>query len=229
MLKTLFRHVILVAGNHDYYLVSESQQKRYNYDSKNRFLELKRFCIDNGIHYLDGDVVCIEGYNFAGVGMYFDKYFLETLEKRSVSDGEIREFYSKSMNDINYIMFGHKPYRVPLAYGHFYIQSSLDPIEFFRKEQEKLQRINDYDNVDVMISHFCPMIPYGMPEEYIDDPVSTFFLFNGYKDIERISPKIWLYGHMHNNYDFKYKETRLLCNPLGYPGETDNKYKTIEI
>jgi predicted phosphohydrolase len=32
-------------------------------------------------------------------------------------------------------------------------------------------------------------------------------------------PKIYIYGHTHHAFDFMLGETRMICNPQGYPGE----------
>ena len=31
--------------------------------------------------------------------------------------------------------------------------------------------------------------------------------------------KLWTHGHVHNVFDYTIGETRVVCNPRGYPGE----------
>jgi len=31
--------------------------------------------------------------------------------------------------------------------------------------------------------------------------------------------KLWVHGHVHNCFDYQINQTRVVCNPLGYPGE----------
>ena len=225
-LNNIFKHVILVAGNHDYYLVSKIQQKRYLNNSMNKFLELKRFCLDNSIHFLDGNVICIDGYRFAGVGMFWDSSF---AKKDNLTDYEITQMYHKEMNDVNYIMSGYAPYRVPIAYGAYYLQTSFNHKELFEKEKEKLNKITEDDMIDVMITHYLPLVPDDMPEKYLDDLSTTFYIFDGEEDIKRIKPKFWLFGHTHIKYNFEKFGTRFICNPFGYPGENKNKCLTLEL
>ena len=219
-LKELFQYIIIVPGNHDRYLTSKSQAQKYKFQSQSRIDEMKQFCKENDIIYLDGEIVEIEGKKFAGLGMFWDKSYYNYLEKRESSDNEVLNFYDNYMNDSKYIMDGLEPIKISLAYGGSYLKTSFNALEFFEKEHQKLQKFNDFDDIDVMITHYVPTIPYGIKTKYALERGTTFYMFNGEKDIERISPKFWLFGHMHDKFDFIHKDTRFLCNPMGYPGET---------
>jgi hypothetical protein len=39
--------------------------------------------------------------------------------------------------------------------------------------------------------------------------------------LDRPRIKVWTHGHMHNNFDYLVGDTRVICNPHGYPGEND--------
>lgn len=228
--KTIYKHVFLVTGNHDLYLISNAIQKKYVRDSWNRKNEMKKFCRDNGIHYLDGNIISVDGVTFAGTGMSWDKSYYNFINETEASDYQIREYFNNTMNDSRLIFKdGKDNYKVPTAYGGSFLSSGFDSFKYFNEEYNKLQRFNDFDYIDVMVSHYGPIIPDTLPEHY-QEQSTTFYYFDGKKDVERINPKFWLYGHSHINYDFKHNNTRLICNPLGYPGEnTYNKVKTIEI
>lgn len=228
-LKEYFKYIIIVPGNHDMYLCSSSQASKYNFQSQNRIQDMKEFCKNNNIYYLDGDIVEIEGKKFAGLGMFWDKWYYNKLEKREASDNEVLNFYDNYMNDSKFIMNGHKPMKIPLAYGGSFLKTSFNALEFFECEYQKLQRFNDFDDIDVMITHYVPTIPFGIKTKYAMERGTTFYMFNGEKDIERISPKVWLFGHMHDKFDFIHKDVRFLCNPSGYPGETPYSVDWFEI
>ena len=130
------------------------------------------------------------------------------------------------MNDAKLIFRdGKQNIKVPTAYGGSFLSSGFCPFKHFQEEYEKLQKFQDYDNIDVMISHYGPVVPDNIPEDY-KDCSTTFYYFDGSKDIERISPKYWIFGHTHNSYDFIKGNTRLICNPVGYPSE--NRYTQIK-
>ncbi len=227
--KELFKHVLLVNGNHDLYMCSSSQAKKYNFNSFGRLSEIKQFCTENDIIFLDGQIVEIDGKRFGGLGMFWDKSYYNYLEKREASDNEVLNFYNNYMNDSRFIMNGEEPYKIPLAYGGSYFKTSFNAIEYFEQEYKKLQMYNDYDDIDVMVSHYVPTVPHGMKTQYALERGTTFYMFDGEKDIERIQPKIWLFGHTHDKYDFLYKDVRFLCNPFGYVGETPYVVDWFEI
>ena len=217
-MKEMYKHVIFVPGNHDRYLVSKSQQKRYMNSSTNRVLELKNFCRENNIIYLDGDVVSVDGVTFAGTGMSWDKSYLEHIHGEHVSDTYILNLFERDMNDSNLIMEG-AIYDIPLAYGGIHKLRTFDPFELQEKELEKLSKIQKADNVDVFVSHYSPVVPPDLLMKYRDEESTTFYFFDGLDHVKRIKPKYWLFGHTHVPYDFKVDETRMLCNPCGYPSE----------
>lgn len=228
-LKEIFKYIIIVPGNHDMYLCTSSQASKYKYQSQNRIQDMKEFCKNNNIYYLDGDIVEISGKKFAGLGMFWDKFYYNKLEKREASDNEVLNFYDNYMNDSKFIMSGHESMKIPLTYGGSFLKTSFNALEHFEKEYQKLQRFNDFDDIDVMITHYVPTIPYGMKNKYAMERGTTFYMFDGEKDIERISPKFWLFGHMHDKYDFIHKDVRFLCNPSGYPGETPYSVDWFEV
>ena len=228
--KEHYNKIVLVRGNHDMYLIGKNEMK-YNLQYRNRIQDMKDFCKENSIDYLDGDILEYRGIKIAGVGMSWDESYYCKLEDRLVSQHEILEFYKNTMNDSRLILDGRESYQVTTAYGGKYINISFNPFSYFEQEKKKLEKINDFDDIDIMVSHYPPTnpFPYGI-NHYADDLSSTFYMFDGEKDIERISPKYWIFGHMHFNYNFIHKDVNFLCNPLGYPGEnTYNVVKTIEI
>lgn len=226
--KKFYKRVLLVRGNHDMYLVSRKQQEKYKYNSWNRIKEYKEMCEEIGIDYLDGDVIEINGIKFGGVGMSWDASYLKLLESKTPETPEsIKQMFERSMNDSKLIM-SRKPPTYYGMYGKDILGTTFDPYKYFKEEYEKLSTIDD---CDVMISHYGPVAPFeDMPYEFRYSPTSAFYYFDGRKDVKRIKPKIWVFGHTHDTYDFMYDETRLICNPLGYPGENGFvSVKTIKI
>lgn len=227
-MKEYYDNIVIVPGNHDMYLVSGGQESKYQWDSWNRVLEMKYFCRDNGIHYLDGNIVNIKGINFGGCGMSWDGSYANQMvdECKAIgykeedceyySEGELVEHWKNTMNDCKRMfMDGKRNLRIPLAYGSYYTQTSYDPLKFFKSQYAKLQKI---DKVDVMVSHYGPKIPDKLPEGY-KTVMTSFYYFDGLKDIQRIKPKFWIYGHTHSVYNDMYESCNLLTNPIGYPGE----------
>ena len=207
-MKELYRYVLFVHGNHDMYLVSNKQQFKYNYHSVNRLMEMKIFCRANDIHYLDGTVTNINGYNFGGVAMSWDKSFANQFFGSEQSNEDVFKIF-KEISDSRYI-FESK----------FTVE--WNPFKYFKEQYEKLQEM---EPVDVMISHYTPIVPPNLPEEF-NNKISTLFSFDGFEELKRINPKYWIFGHNHFKSNFNINNTNLLSNPLGYPSE--NTYCVIE-
>lgn len=213
-LKKHYKHILLTFGNHDMYLVTKSTQNKYLYDSMNRLLEFKHWCKkQENIHFLDGNSVVIEGTSFAGAGMAWDGSYGKKFY--NLTEYEMVEHWKQVMNDSKLIFSGKPHISVPTAYGGNYTECSFDPLEFFKEQKKKLNRI---EYCDVMISHYGPKVPDNLKEEY-KNRTSSFYYFDGLEDIDRLGCKFWVYGHTHEKIDEIYNECNLLCSPIGYPGE----------
>ena len=206
----LYWEVLLVHGNHDFYLLGSAREK-YGWNSWNRIREMKTFCAEQGIRYLDGDVVTIGGTTFGGAGMSWDKTFLERL-RGPILDHAVLSLYKRSLNDARFTLMG---------------RDAFDPFKFFEDELRKLRKIK---RADVMMSHVGPVTSPDMRERWKFDPITTFFYFDGRVDLERIRPQVWVHGHTHDRVDFQAGDTRIVCNPLGYPGEcTDHRVQSFNL
>lgn len=220
-LKKYYKNILIVPGNHDMYLLSNAQEKKYQWDSTNRLLEMKQFCREHdGLHFMDGDVIVIDGFRFGGIGMWHDNSYGKTL---GYSEDEISQEYYKTMNDSNYIFKdGKKNYNISHGYGNVDKIRHFDPMIRFQEMKEKLSKI---EPCHVMLTHYGPIVPEELPEEY-DDISTSFYYFDGKSEAEQIAPLYWIFGHTHLKYNFKYKKTNFITNPLGYP--TENSYAKIE-
>ena len=226
-LKRYYKTILLTFGNHDLYLISKRIQKKYKYDSSKRLLEMKNWCKEQeGIHYMDGDIITIDNITFAGVGMFWDGSYGKKYN--NLSDNDLINHWKNTMND-NTLIFQNniKNYSYPLVYKASRKQASFKPLEFFKKEKEKLNKIK---YCDVIFSHYGPKVPDNLGNLDNLDLTTSFYYFDGSEDIERIKPKIWIYGHIHIKVDELYKGCNLLCNPLGYKHqETGVSIKQVKI
>lgn len=209
LIDTRYKKIFCVAGNHDLYLVSKEQKKKYDSKSWNRIIELKEMFKDNNdIHFLDGDIVEYQGVRFGGCLSWYDGTYCNKVE----------------------------PFCNPLALWKRYSNDSSliygfeDFYDILIQERPKVLAI--YDKVDVMITHINPM-PHAsfMPEKYREDPGTGFYTFDGEQLVDDTNAKFWVYGHQHFGFEQEVYNTTLLCNALGYPGLKDgsHKVKSFEI
>jgi len=216
-LKEYYHRIILVRGNHDMYLVSNNQQAKYDCDSFNRVIEMKHFCRENDIYYLDGDVIDIKGFKFGGVGMWYDTPTNDDIE-----------IWKQTMNDSNLIMQG-TPYSVNYGYGSKYKVHTFDTQKYYLEEVQKLK---DMEPVDVLVTH---MIPIMIPDDkiyhiYRGDVTNRFYMSDNKEHVNKLHPELVIFGHTHIQYDFNVDDIQYVCNPLGYKSEkTGNSIAQIEI
>lgn len=131
-LKRYYTHILVVAGNHDYYLVNSKERYKLQ-TSMNRWSEMKSLgTAIEGIHYLEGDVFEWNGVRYGGAGMWYDfSYGINVLGK---SLSEMMGIWSNQLNDRNYT-----------------IGAPRRPLEFFWEQKAQLDRI--IHDSDVIITH----------------------------------------------------------------------------
>jgi Icc-related predicted phosphoesterase len=77
---------------------------------------------------------------------------------------------------------------------------------------------------DVVVTHNMPH-PRSVAAEYVGSPMNRFFLSEDAADlVEHGGARLWIHGHTHIPCDYAVGETRVVCNPYGYPGETARAY-----
>lgn len=198
-LKEYYKYILLVAGNHDYYLVSSNVSSKYKSSSLNRINEMKQLCSKlSDVHYLDGDIFIHNGIRYGGVGMWYD--FSYSNKVFGKSKDAIYSLWKDVMNDSRLIK----------GMGSFY------DLDLFTEEDIKLNTIIDYS--DVLITHVgCEWS--RIPHEYKFDHVTSFYYFNGEDYFNKISNKVWIFGHTHKRYDYEAHGCRFINCSLGYPSE----------
>src|SRR5690606_28030632 len=70
-----------------------------------------------------------------------------------------------------------------------------------------------YDGTTVVITHHAPH-PLSIHEQYRGDLTNAAFV----NDLASLLPyaKLWLHGHVHNNFDYRVEGCRVVANPRGY-------------
>lgn len=83
---------------------------------------------------------------------------------------------------------------------------------------------------DIIVSHHAPSWQSIHPD-YKDDPLNAAFASDLDEEIRRLQPRFWFHGHVHNNFDYKIGQTRVICHPRGYHFEfrTYKNYKPMVI
>lgn len=76
---------------------------------------------------------------------------------------------------------------------------------------------------DIVVTHHLPSWQ-SIAERFRGDALNRFFLCSMDKLIAEKKPQIWFHGHTHDSFDYVLDQTRVVCNPLGYPKRDENPY-----
>lgn len=183
----IFKAIVYISGNHEYYGGNLSD------DAK-----VKEMCGKYAnIHYLNRDIVTIDGVNFIGTTLWSD---------HSVANYIQRATTSMYMNDFKLIRQGSGLFTIDHATKEF-----KKNVEFINKSLMK-----HVGEINVVLTHHAPSA-LSIHDRFKGDSINHGF----YSDLEylmhKYSPKLWIHGHMHNAFDYMVGDTRVICNPRGYP------------
>lgn len=74
---------------------------------------------------------------------------------------------------------------------------------------------------DVWVTHWSPFVQSIHPK-HAGSPLNPYFANDHeqwFNDYVNHKPKLVIHGHTHSKLDYMMGGTRVVCNPLGYPGE----------
>lgn len=70
----------------------------------------------------------------------------------------------------------------------------------------------------IVVTHHLPHSK-STPPEFAGDQLNRFFCCDQTAVIEEKQPRLWFHGHTHRPCDYTLGNTRVVCNPHGYPRE----------
>lgn len=75
-------------------------------------------------------------------------------------------------------------------------------------------------DADVIMSHHAPSYK-SVAEKYRGSPYNPAFASELGMEILELEnpPKLWVHGHVHDDFDYNIGSTRVVCHPRGYPNE----------
>lgn len=190
-----FPHVIYVAGNHEFYHgkwpIGNIQDLRN---------ECGRF---PNVYFMENDSKTIDNVTFIGCTLWTDMNKGDPLTLHAVTD---------MMND----------FRIIRNDKHGY--TKLRPAHVAARHRESVGYIRSviegkFDEKFVVVGHHSPSL-LSIKEQYRNE-----YLMNGaYSSdlsefiLDHPQIKLWTHGHTHHNFDYTIGDTRIVCNPRGYPG-----------
>lgn len=189
------RPVIYVPGNHEF----------YGHDVRD--MDMFRDAAPSNVQVLNEDSCEIGGVRFLGCTLWTDFQF----------DGRGEAWFArhaarKRMSDFALIRNGNRT---------FTPEDSVDihrsSVSWLVTELEK-----EFDGPTVVITHHLPEA-LSVAERYRSDPLNPAFASKLEGIFEKYRPDLWIHGHTHEPCDYEIFGTRVVCNPRGYPRESQEK------
>jgi len=192
-----FQHVVYIMGNHEHY------KHTFN-DTAKVIRECLAEHVPSNFHFLDNETVTIYGVKFIGATLWTDN------NKGCIVTEEKLRF---GMNDFRLIKYRD-------FVGDYF---KFTPSMSFYEHRRTIAYIGTQivDGPCVVVTHHLPSFKSISPKY-----ASEHYMNGGYaSNLEHMmneNVKLWLHGHTHEPCDYMVNDTRVVCNPHGYPGERAN-------
>lgn len=181
------------------HVVYTTGNHEYYGSSKQETHDLIQECCDkhSNLHWLERSTVEIEGQRFIGCTLWFPP-ILSVLNNLNYT------------NDIKMIQPDRCEYdRLP----HWILE------EFYINKKYLFENVRD---TDIVLTHYIPC-PEGIHPSWRNAGGNQFFMGDVSIVMDDKNPKAWVFGHTHSAMDFIKGNTRVVCNPCGYPHEPEYK------
>jgi hypothetical protein len=214
-------NIIWVPGNHCYYrgALGSGEENTFYQEQTARAREMAARL---GITFLQNDTVEICGRNgdgtvrFVAATMWSDFSILPramtvkdamSQSQKGWYEGGWRNYERDYHNDFREIRFGG-----PGSKNRF---TPAQMLALHRESKEFFERAlaTPFDGDTVAITHMGPA-------ESVE--AGTHSWLYGWSDLQHtmhgpLAPRYWLHGHVHKSLDYTIGDTRVICNPRGYP------------
>lgn len=191
-LSESYEYVLLVEGNHEFYEGNINQDPPFEYPDNVILLKNETFTYK--------DIVFYGGTLWANVSD------LSSLDQFNISQ-MIADFTIIEDDEAEDGLFTID--RMTLEYNKFI--EGIFECHLNLKDNQKL----------FVISHFAPSIKSVTPQ-YAGSALNPYFCNNLDDMITGLDIDYFVHGHVHSSHDYMLGNTRVLCNPRGYPREIDH-------
>ena len=183
--------LIYVPGNHEF----------YDHDI-GLTGELKAAAPAN-THVLNNDTLLLDGVRYIGCTLWTDFKLHGEGEARFT-----RQLAKELIEDFASIKNGKRRF------------TPEDSVEIHEASKVWLvgELERDFDGPTVVVTHHLPAAT-SVAKRYANDPLNPVFASRLENVIEKYRPELWIHGHTHVPCDYELFDTRIVCNPRGYPGE----------
>jgi len=190
-----FKYVILICGNHEYY--------HYEFEKVNKdWQEYSWDVAPKNFYFLYNDYIVLDGVRFLGGTMWTD-FGHESELVMGYADIHMNDYGMIRLNGLamtpKYILNEHKKFTA-------FLQEKFD---------------EEFIGPTVVMTHHSPGNAVRRRGRRVMDDDFYFADIEYYIGSED-KAVLWVHGHTHRNWDYKINNTRVVCNPFGYKGHSEN-------
>lgn len=187
--------VVYVPGNHEYYKGTLQDILR----------TMQLFSAGSNIQVLDQETTVVCGIRIIGATLWTD-YNLNSDPEGAI--GAAR----RQLND-------HKLIHYRRTSGE---QVRFDPVHALKEHNAARRYLRSElllgppsPTPTVVVTHHAPS-RQSIHDMYRSSGLNACFASNVDALIQATRAKLWVHGHVHNSFDYRIGETRVVCNPRGY-------------
>jgi predicted phosphodiesterase len=199
--------VLFTPGNHEYDSLEFDETRE----------RLRQTCERLGIHWLDREVLVLDGVRFAGTTLWSDFESLSQPEDGSANALATHlKQRDKAFRAANFYLEKARMMRN----GQVMMAEEVRAESLACQEWLRAALAKPFDGPTVCVTHFAPSLLSADPR-YGMRPGTAGFC-NALDDLLPLA-QLWLHGHLHCPSDYVSRGCRVVANPLGYAvkGEQD--------
>ena len=185
------QEIIYVAGNHEY----------FGYELEKCDSKLIETSEKLGIHYLNNRTVEVNGVQFIGTTLWTDFELFGNLNEAL--------YDCKKLDDYRLIRWSEDRRRLCPSDTRALHKLAIKFLESAFLEHHERR---------VVVTHHPPSIR-SVSEHFKKHRLTPAYASHLDKLVEKSRAQLWLHGHTHNPVDYDIAGTRVLSNPVGFPGE----------
>ena len=213
--SNLFKIVIVVSGNHEYYSDKKIQSTTEEIDA-----QIEKVCSEfPNVIFLNGSkTITIGDTTFIGCTLWADSSSVEKEAEEKMND--YKNIYIKSHDSKAHVKIfkdkNGKQRNIYVKDGRTLLQSQVVTKMHFDMKAWIENKINSVSSKNIIVlTHHAPS------QEMLNDKDYSLAICYASKLDDMIKPPIthWLSGHTHYNKTVKVNNVILSSNCMGYPGE----------
>ncbi len=198
--------IVMVAGNHEHW------KGEYHKTLDTMREEARKY---PGLHFLENNRVDIKGWTFLGSTAWTD--FSYGPHSMYLNQQEAQG----AMNDYKQIKWFTGSTWRKLLPRDIVVENS-------HAKQFIFNNIENRKNT-IVVTHHAPC-ELSISEQHKYDPLNHSYANQWGNDVVDKGPAFWFHGHMHDPVDYWLGDTRVICNPIGYPGQyADTTFKIFDV